>query len=169
MTCGRCGACCSIPLVPVTHKDLGRLVSFTGKKASDIVRFSSPAEMDYDSESGLWIRFRYGKRAMVLKKKEERCVFLSSERSCLAYQARPRTCRTFPYCVLKDENGKREVTLNRIVDCRARKCSGVDFKALFAEVAKENREDEEYERIVSRWNGSGASGGTREFLSYLGF
>lgn len=169
MTCGRCGTCCSVPLVPVTHRDLGRLVSFTGKRASDIVRFSSPSEMDYDPESGLWIRFRYGKRAMVLKKKEDRCMFLSPEHSCTAYQARPRTCRTFPYSVLRDESGKAEVTLNGIVDCRAKKCSSVDFEALFAEVKKENREDEEYDRIVSRWNSSDAFGGTREFLGYLGF
>ncbi|MFP4164239.1 MAG: YkgJ family cysteine cluster protein [Chitinispirillaceae bacterium] len=167
--CSRCGTCCSEPFVPVTHKDLKRLVSFTGKEAREIVRFSSPSEMDYDPEAGLWIRVRYGKRAMVLRKKVERCVFLSSQQSCTVYQARPRTCRTFPYSIFPNEKGGVEVVLNRIVKCKAKKRSGSDFDALFKEVQKENREDLEYERIVSRWNESGSSGGTRDFLNYLGF
>ncbi len=170
--CARCGTCCSEPIVPITHKDLERLVEYTGKAASDIVRFCSPSEMEYDPDAGLWIRFRYGKRAMVLKKRYERCIFLSSEPGCTAYPARPQTCRTFPYSVDTEagESGEEvEITLNKIVNCKAKKSSQIEIQTPLDDVYKENCDDYEYDQLVSRFNASGNQGGTADFLKFLGF
>jgi len=170
--CSRCGNCCRIPEIPITHKDLGRLVKATGKPAGQIVRFCPDSEMEFDAESGLWIAFKSGKKAMVLRKKSERCMFQTNDCACAAYEARPQTCRTFPYSV-EFEDVKCltvcDISLNGVLDCNAAKCSKIDIDKLLTEVCKENREDKEYHRLIKSWNKSSPSGNTADFLSYIGF
>ena len=169
--CVRCGGCCRVPVVPITHKDLERLVEFTGMSPNEIVRFCPFSEMEYDPESNLWIRFRYGKHAMVLRKKAQKCVFQTPAKSCSAYEARPQTCRTFPYSVDTDDSENVEINLNENVDCSAVPCSEahVDVDALLSDNLKETCEDEEYHNLVRRWNNSKNKGGTADFLKYIGF
>jgi len=178
IVCSRCGECCRIPVVPVTHKDAARLIKLTGKPANKIVRFSSSEEMSYNEESGLWIKFKTGKYAMVLRKKKSgRCMFQTADHACSAYAARPQTCRTFPYNVeFADETNKtvKRIGINKIMDCNAVKSSNIDLDALVTNVRKENREDKEYHRLVKRWNKSPQSitcndkRGAADFLRFVG-
>jgi Fe-S-cluster containining protein len=170
--CGRCGNCCRLPEIPVTHKDLARLMKFTGRRANQIVRFCSDSEMEFAADSGLWISFKSGKKAMVLRKKAGRCMFQTPKRACSAYEARPQTCRTFPYSVEFEDVTCRvvsEIDLNTVLDCNAVKCSEVDIDTLVANVRKENREDKEYHKLIKAWNKMNCWGTTVDFLQYLGF
>ncbi|MDR0307574.1 MAG: YkgJ family cysteine cluster protein [Chitinispirillales bacterium] len=169
--CVRCGGCCRVPVVPVTHRDLERLVKFTGTAPNAIVRFCPFSEMEYDSDSGLWIKFRYGKHAMVLRKRSEKCIFQTPMRSCSAYEARPQTCRTFPYSVDTDDSENVEINLNEVFDCNAAPCeeSDVDIDTLLSDSLNETCEDAEYHNLVKRWNKSENKGGTADFLKFIGF
>jgi Fe-S-cluster containining protein len=168
--CSRCGDCCRIPIVPVTHRDVARLVRHTGLPVSALVRFCPSSEMEYDTGSGLWIKFKTVKRAMVLRKRQERCIFQTPERACSVYEARPQTCRTFPYSIDIDGRKVTGITLNRVMDCNAIRCPKgcIDIHAVIADVRKENREDGEYHRIVERWNLSHSDGTAKDFLKFAG-
>ena len=170
--CGRCGSCCRIPLVPVTHRDVARLVKRTGFPAGKIVRFCHISEMDYDEESGLWILFRSGKRAMVLRRRSGRCIFQTPARACAFYAARPQTCRTFPYSVdFADVKNSvvDEIRLNGALKCNALKCKEIDVDFLIDNVRKENRDDRAYHKLVKRWNDQNKKGGALDFLRFIGF
>jgi len=169
--CIRCGGCCRVPIVPITHKDLKRLVKATGMKAESIVRFSSSSEMEYDADSGLWIKMRNRRYAMVLRKKSLGCLFQTAEFSCSVYEARPQTCRTFPYSIDNDDEENVEINLNEKLDCNAKPCkeSEVDTFTLLSDSLNETIEDAEYHRLVDRWNKSEKNGGTNEFLKFIGF
>ncbi len=168
--CARCGDCCRIPVVPVTHKDVARLIKHTGLSVSALVRFCPSSEMAYDEDSGLWIKFKSVRRAMVLRKRGERCIFQTPEKACSAYEARPQTCRTFPYSM--DFDGKKvvEITLNKVMKCNAIKCSKgcIDIDTVIANVRKEDREDNEYHKLVERWNLSHSTGTVKDFLKFIG-
>jgi Fe-S-cluster containining protein len=128
--------------------------------------------MAYDDDSGLWIKFKDGRRAMVLRKgRGGRCIFQMPDKACSAYEARPQTCRTFPYSIIIDGKQVTEIALNRVMECNAVKCSkgAVDIDTVIANVKKENREDGEYHRIVKRWNMSAKPGGVKDFLKFAGF
>jgi Fe-S-cluster containining protein len=124
--------------------------------------------MEYNPESDMWISFKSGKKAMVLRKKDEKCLFQTENRACAAYPARPQTCRTFPYNVYIEDGGT-EICLNTAIKCKARKCRKIDLGALLADTRKENREDAAYHRLVRKWNKSSPKGNTAEFLRFLGF
>jgi len=171
--CCGCGNCCSIPEIPITHKDLERLVKVTGMPASRIVRFCSDSEMEFDADSGLWISFKTGKKAMVLRKRRGRCVFQTKTCTCKAYEARPQTCRTFPYSVDFEDAKCKEVnkiSLNNIIDCKGVKCKEIDVDNLIANVRRESREDRAYHGLIRVWNKSGGDMcGSIDFLMYIGF
>jgi uncharacterized protein len=169
--CARCGDCCMIPVVPVTHKDVARLAKHTGLPVSKLVRFCPSSEMDYDENSGLWIKFKSIRRAMVLRKRgDERCIFQTPEKTCSAYEARPQTCRTFPYSIDFDGKKVTEITLNEVMKCNAIKCSKgcIDIDTVIANIKKENREDREYHKLVKRWNLSDNTGTVKDFLKFIG-
>jgi Fe-S-cluster containining protein len=168
--CARCGDCCRIPVVPVTHRDVARLVKHTGLPVGKLVRFCPSSEMAYDEDSGLWIKFKSAKRAMVLRKRGERCIFQTPERACSAYAARPQTCRTFPYSMEFDGRKVTEITLNEVMKCNAIKCTKgcIDIDTVVANVKKENREDSEYHKLVKQWNLSRYTGTVKDFLKFVG-
>jgi Fe-S-cluster containining protein len=144
-------------------------MALTGKSAASLVRFCPIAEMEYDDESGLWIAFKSGKRAMVLRRRRNRCIFQSARRACAAYAARPQTCRTFPYNITIDGGEASDISLNKVMNCNAVKCKHVDIDAIITEVKKENKEDAEYHRLVKRWNRLDNGGGVKDFLAFIGF
>lgn len=167
--CGRCGTCCTEPVVPVTDSDVRRICDATGKKASDFVRFYSDEEMSFDPEAGLWIKFKNGKMALGLKKRADACIFLSSTICCKIYEHRPMTCRTFPYMIDFDEHGNPEkVRLNKIVDCKSSRKGLSHLDPEVSNVIIEQKQDDAYYEKVSKWNLSGKKGGAKEFLAFLG-
>jgi len=167
--CGRCGTCCSEPVVPVTDSDVKRICKATGKKASDFVRFYSDEEMSYDPKSGIWIQLKTGKMAMGLKKRSDRCIFLSHIIACKVYQDRPMTCRTFPYMIDFDENGDPEkVHLNRIVDCKSARKGLSHLDAEVSNVRIEIIQDDAYYARIAEWNKRAEKGSGKDFLAFLG-
>jgi Fe-S-cluster containining protein len=167
--CGRCGVCCTEPIVPVTDSDVLRLCTALKKPAEQIVRFWSMKEMEYDPEAELWIKFPQGKRAMGLRKRYARCMFLTEDKCCSVYLHRPMTCRTFPYAIDLDENDVPEtVKLNKIVSCSCKRKKRSDLREIIDNVRTELNQDDLYFDKVIDWNKKKSPGGTKEFLKYLG-
>lgn len=170
IACSGCGICCTIPIVPVTDSDVARLTAATGKSAAELVRFYKPDELEFDRDAEVWIRFPYGKRAMGLRRKWERCQFLTDDARCSVYAHRPMTCRTFPYVIEFDDDGKvSNVELNKIVKCKALPMPSSPLTQLRKDVLQEELEDEHYFAAIRAWGFEEKKGGTREFLAFLGF
>jgi Fe-S-cluster containining protein len=167
--CSRCGVCCSEPIVPVTNKDVLRISKALGVKAAILVRFYSYKEMEYDPEADLWVRFPQGKRAMGLRKRKDRCMFLNDEKSCTVYLHRPMTCRTFPYAVDLDDSGNPEtVKLNKIVSCSCKTKKKSALEHIISDVRVELSQDDDYYDMIEIWNGRKSPGGVKEFLKFVG-
>ncbi|KMQ52042.1 hypothetical protein CHISP_1031 [Chitinispirillum alkaliphilum] len=170
--CARCSVCCREPLVPVTDSDVKRLINHTKLPARKIVRFFSPSEMNYDPDADLWIRFRYGKRAMVLRKERNgKCIFLSPENKCSVYSARPFTCRSFPYDIEFESVKSLRIDsfeFIKIVNCKAKPSRIKLLPELLKTVKQEQQEDRRYHSLIKKWNRLEAPGGTINFLSFAG-
>ncbi len=167
--CARCGNCCIEPVAPVTDSDVRRLTKASGLPAGRIVRFYSGSEFDYESGRGGWVRLRYGRRVMGLRKPRGRCVFLNPDNRCSVYRARPMTCRTFPFEVMLDAGGEvYSLTLTEGEFCRHRPGKGTDPDYLRRTARREDAEDRAYHRRVASWNSSGPHGTRLDFLRFLG-
>jgi len=169
IACSGCGTCCSEPIVPVTDSDVRRIARATGRAPESFVRFYSDDDMDFAAESGVWIRFPAGVRAMGLRRRKNRCLFLDDDMRCTIYQHRPRTCRTFPYQADLDESGAlRRVTMNPIVKCRRRRVDDSPLTKLVRDSRAEDREDDRYYARVEIWNESvGGKKRMRDFLAFV--
>ncbi len=168
VTCTRCGSCCIEPVPPVTDSDVRRLVEHTELPAAKVVRFYSSAEFDYDADREGWVRFSYGRRIMGLRRPRGRCLFLDRDNHCTTYDARPMTCRTFPYDVELDESGRiAGLDIIRQSWCRRTRGSGPDPERLRLDARRETIEDELFFRRVERWNQNPA-GDKDDFLRFLG-
>jgi Fe-S-cluster containining protein len=166
--CGRCGTCCIEPVVPVTDSDVARISKELSVPPQKFIRFYTMDEMDFNEDSEFWVNFPEGKMAMGLKKRNERCIFLSDTISCKVYEARPMTCRTFPYMIDFDENGDPEsVKKNKIVDCKSSRKGLSPLDQPVSNVRIEMNEDEAYFEKVRLWNKRQDTGDTIAFLKYL--
>lgn len=166
--CGRCAVCCTEPIVPVTGSDVKRICKALDVPAKQIVRFYSIKEMEYDPQSDLWIKFPQGKRAMGLRKRFSRCMFLDDKKNCTIYNHRPMTCRTFPYVIDLDENDNpQKVKLNKIVSCSCKRRPKSPLQQTVNNVRIELNEDDLYYDQIDIWNKKKPLGTTKEFLKYL--
>ncbi len=172
--CGQCSSCCRDIQVDITDADIRRLVHHTGMPADTMVTLYSREETD-DKEESDWIHLSYGKRAMELKKKRNRdCIFLRRDRTCLAYRARPMTCRIFPLCVVSDEKDRivdleiSDVITDRTVPCRQSRGKGRTYKTFMATARRALREQKNYQKKLQKWNSSPLRGAKKDFLAYLG-
>ena len=147
-----------------------RLVAGTGMQASDFVRFFDTTQTDFERDREGWIRFPYGRRLLGLRKRNKRCIFLDGDNRCTAYDARPITCRTFPFMIDLDDNGTIEnVEMNTGIRCGCPNGVHVSISRLRADARREDREDTAYYRKLRRWNNNGHTGGKETFLEFLGF
>jgi len=167
--CGRCATCCTEPIVPVTDSDVKRISTALQTSAEKLVRFYSPKEMEYDPQSDLWIKFPQGKRAMGLRKKLSRCIFLTDQKSCSINLHRPMTCRTFPYVIDLDyQDNAQKVELNHIVSCSCKKKPKSALTEVIDYVRQELGEDDLYYDKIFEWNSRKQAGTTRDFLRFIG-
>ena len=166
--CSGCGTCCTIPIVPVTDRDIRRLTKATERNASKLVRFYTPLEIEFDKDAEVWIKFRYGRRAMGLRQRCGKCIFLSDKKRCDVYMSRPITCRTFPYVIDFDDFDNTIFTLNDIVTCKSTKAPDSTLQEILDYTLTEDEEDEAYFKKIRDWNISSQSGGTHEFLAWCG-
>lgn len=171
VSCTGCARCCKETIVPVTDADVKRLVKATGQSAQEIIRFADKHEIDYEPDAEAWIRLNYGRRSMVLRKKNDRCLFLDDNNRCTVYAHRPMTCRTFPLQVsLSEAHDKIEdISLNRIIKQRYPSGPKKSLELIRKTVSKEEREDERFFRKIERWNQDFSSGNKKDFLKFLGF
>lgn len=104
--CTGCGKCCTgAPgYVFLTQSDLEQLAAHF---------HLSPAQF-----ARKYCRFKDGKYALLEDRKTYDCVFLRDNR-CIAYEARPIQCRTYPWWV---ENLRDETTWQQT----AQQCEGID-------------------------------------------
>lgn len=174
-TCGRCANCCVEPVAPVTDADVRRLMKSTGLTADGIVRMWSSDEMDWDEEYEGRVLLSYGWRIMGLRKpRNGRCVFLTADNRCREYESRPMTCRTFPFEVELNAEGRfEEVGLHDEIGCRRRDGASMAPGHLLSLARQEQSEDDAYFDRVREWNSRmrrpvGANGGKPGFLQFLG-
>lgn len=100
--CRGCGDCCRTVRVPLTHRDLERLIAASGLAAAAIAEWLAPDDIDMTGEPGSFVRLRPGRRLLVLRHLGGGCRFLEGDR-CSVYAARPRCCAAFPHDL--DESG----------------------------------------------------------------
>jgi len=88
--CGKCpGYCCSYPLIEVNRADIARLAR----------HFS----LDYATAEERFTKYDAGEKARGLRHQKDKffgqvCRFFDiKERRCTVYEARPDTCRDYPY------------------------------------------------------------------------
>src|SRR5262245_64037565 len=116
--CTGCGNCCRDPLLPLTDRDLARIVERTGHSPSELVRFVSRSEIDMDDEPEAFVRLRQGKRVMVLGHRRGACRFLATDGRCNIYAFRPLGCRVFPFDPKFSERGAlKRLRLIQATEC----------------------------------------------------
>ena len=171
--CSQCGSCCCDPLIELTHFDIRRLVDHTGISADRLVKLYSSSDMDGEEEQE-WIRLSYGKRMIGLSKKRNgSCMFLSREKSCTAYEARPMSCRLFPINVEFEEDEKTcnmelsDIIKDKFINCKRSSGKARPYKEFFAVATNAMKEYEEYSSRIEKWNSSSERGGKQELLEYL--
>lgn len=174
--CAQCGTCCSDPIATVTHHDLHRLVKHTGKPARNLVKMYTCSDfIDEDEIEEDLIYLSYGKRIMGLRKLNERCIFLSKDRQCTVYEARPILCRTYPLELTITEENKldeieiREIIRDKSVSCKYTYGKRKPLKKILNYAIQDVIETDSFERKLARWNKKTDKGGKNEFLAFLGF
>jgi Fe-S-cluster containining protein len=122
--------------------------------------------MEFDEDAEVWIRFKYGKRAMGLRRKNDKCLFLDENNRCSVYPSRPMTCRTFPYVIDYSDDGDIEVSLNDIVSCKCKKVPDTNLNEIIGLTITEDEEDEAYFKRIRNWNIKSELSGTDKFLAW---
>ena len=175
LDCGHCSSCCRDIQVDITDSDLKRLVKHTGISADRLIRLYGHNKDDKDIE-GDWINLSYGKRAIVLNKKRNGdCIFLGKDNGCIAYKARPMTCRIFPVCVVYDEDHdivnleKSEVITDKTISCKCSSGRGQAYNNFMSTAKLARVEHASFIRQIDHWNSLNKKGNKNDFLRFLGF
>ncbi len=168
--CTGCANCCREPIVLVTDEDIRRIISHTSQKASQIVRFYQPDEIDWSSRNPGWITFKSGQRIMGLRRNRHGCQYLGKDDLCTIYEHRPITCRRYPFDVEFDSEGNIELLgISNTVECLY-ELDGYNSPGQIKALCKWEEEDEiPYFQKVKSWNRRKKTGGKRKFLKHLGF
>jgi Fe-S-cluster containining protein len=115
---------------------------------------------------------RKGKRVLGMLQPKGRCVFLTKENRCSIYEARPMTCRGYPFSIHLDAK-------LRIVgiDCHrstkdAFACNALAIPDKHGHMVKdtirEEKEDKAYWKKCATWNMGNRKRTFKEFLSFMG-
>ncbi len=172
-TCAQCGSCCTDPIIEVTHHDLRRLVDHLKIPADTLIKLYRVSDFNEVDENDL-IELSYGKRKIALRKNQDgTCIFLTKNKTCSAYKARPLSCRTFPIDVLLDEDNDiidlelSDVIRDKFIRCKRHQGKGASFKDFITLSHKTRDETASYWRKVKRWNRKTERGGKSDFLNFL--
>jgi len=178
--CTSCGNCCRDLRVPLTHADLRRLVDASGETAAQIVTWLEPDAVDMTGEPGSMVLLDHASRRalMTLAQRASACRFLGADERCGVYDARPGSCRLYPFePSFGRRGGLRRLRLLPGSECEYARDGHNDPHAL--RMADEQRwaEHRSYLAQVGTWNRSQrhrarlghALRGTSGFLEFLGF
>jgi|SRR5450432_2844034 len=178
--CTSCANCCKDLRVPLTAADLRRLVDQTGQMPAEIVEWLPTSEVDLTGEPGsLVVLGQASKRSlMALAQHAAACRFLASDASCGVYEARPASCRLYPFdAAYGRRGGLRRLRLLGGTACDYARDGHNDVHALRQADEQRWAEHRAYLTQVSAWNRSQVHRqrfgrrplGSPEFLSFLGF
>ncbi len=177
--CTGCGNCCKDLRVPLTAADLRRVLEATGSEASEVIEWLLPDAVDMTGEPGSFVWLERGRRAlMTLAQRDAACRFLGENARCTVYDARPASCRLYPFTAsFGGRGGLSRLRLLSGTECESARDGHTDPHAL--RVADELRwsEHAQYLKQVEHWNRSQrqrarmghGQHGEREFLRFLGF
>jgi Fe-S-cluster containining protein len=178
--CTSCGNCCRDLRVPLTHADLRRLVDASGETAAQIVTWLEPDAVDMTGEPGSMVLLDHASRRalMTLAQRASACRFLGADERCGVYDARPASCRLYPFePSFGRRGGLRRLRLLPGTECEYAHDGHNDPHAL--RVADEQRwgEHRSYLARIAIWNRSQRHRarlghvlrGSSEFLEFLGF
>ena len=178
--CTECGNCCRDLRVPLTSADLRRLVEQRGLCASEIIDWLPTAEVDLTGEPGSLVLLDQASKhvLMALAHEAGACRFLASDGRCDAYEARPASCRLYPFdASFGSRGGVRRLRLLGGARCDYARDGHNDPHALREADARRWAEHRAYLVQVNTWNRSQrhrlrlghAVLGSRDFLAFLGF
>ncbi len=154
--CSLCGECCRLYWVPITHKDLLRIHKAAGLDPGD---FATHVPKDAVGEWGVpaFLLSDGREHYLVLKKRLDGfCIFIKLRDGrfvCSIYDARPATCRFYPYVYIPGD-----VVSFELAEGAAEFCPGVgrgpvrDLSAEAEAAVLREKELEEYKIFVRRWN-----------------
>jgi Fe-S-cluster containining protein len=177
--CTECGNCCRDLRVPLTHADLRRLVVASGAPPARSVDWLEPDAVDMTGEPESFVLLdQPGRRVlMTLVQRENACAFLGADERCTVYEARPASCRLYPFAIsFGQRGGVRRLRLLGGTDCAYTRDGHNDAHAL--RIADEQRwaEHRAYVQHVADWNRlqrhrerlGQALRGAAEFFEFLG-
>ncbi len=171
--CGQCSSCCRNIIVDVTSPDIERLLKHTRLPADKLVRLYSSSDIDSREEND-WIKLSYGKRSIGLNKKRNGdCIFLSNDKMCMVYDARPMTCRIFPLTRILDEKDYMvnleisDVITDKTIKCKRSKGNSRSYKSFMATAELARKEYAVFKQHLSEWNSLPDKGMKNDFLDFL--
>jgi hypothetical protein len=174
--CDECAACCCDTIPIITDRDIRRITKETGKRPLDFVKLYSERKVEIGPERGSgFVNMAHGKRIMGLKQKNEQCIFLSRDKRCTIYEVRPFVCRTYPFDIKLDQNGKitaigfhEKASHGKDICTAVARVVAVD-RYLVEDTMQEDREDRSYWRKCNKWNRIPEQQRTLgDFLNFLG-
>lgn len=98
--CTGCAACCRVNNIPVTEKDIQRMLD-NGIEVDQAIESFSPVLIPSKNVEGNFIK------AYFLRKKPfvEDCAFLDEEERCRVHNFKPNACRLYPFSVKRTKDG----------------------------------------------------------------
>jgi Fe-S-cluster containining protein len=151
--CTGCGNCCKDPLLPLTHEDLAELASHTLSDPMKLVKFVGREAIDMDDEPEGFALLPQGRRVMVLKHVNKRCMYLGPDDRCTVYAYRPLGCRVFPFDPTFSRSGKLvRLTLIQATDCRYELNGHNSVKGLMRLNRRYDDALQRYHAKLAQWN-----------------
>ena len=173
--CTECSNCCTDTIVPITHIDVARMIKGTKLRADEIAEFYKSSEFSDGGEGLHFATLDIGKRVMGLKKRydeadqREACKFFLGGR-CSVYEHRPVTCRVWPFTLSFDSTGKKlsRIEINRALPCPYELDGKNESKDLIHDWNWDDQQDDEWSKMVKRWNEERKGGTADEFFDFMG-
>jgi Fe-S-cluster containining protein len=166
-TCNQCGECCREMDVPLSHRDLLQLAAaMPDSPPTHYVRLRPSHQLHPEA---LLLEGNYHLLFLQRKTTQDECAFLSSEGSCLNYEARPRACRSFPFQYTRSHYLQIIPEIDFLYQnfCSKDPVSRQALREAGAHLVKADREFAEYQALIQRWNRTVARIHTRQTLEHL--
>ena len=96
--CNNCAICCKINEVPVTEKDITRILDH-GFELDQFLKELSPVLIRSHQKKDSFIKAYFLKKKPFVKE----CVFLDENQKCKIHKYKPLSCCIYPFAVRKDD------------------------------------------------------------------
>lgn len=152
--CTSCGNCCREFRVPVTDSDVRRMAAaMPSIEPADWLDWLGPRDVDMSGEPETFVELPSGRRLLVLRQIDGACSRLAEQR-CSVYEARPRSCRLFPWDVSLGRRGgvRRLALLPGAQVCESTQDGNTRPEHLADQKRWERAELAAYVRRVAAWN-----------------